>query len=134
MRYFSKIDGVCKLFDYIILVFFFFQAEDGIRDYKVTGVQTCALPISPVCPTWACRQSPGPRPQAASRCSDGLGGKALRLTDSAPCGPPPGTPRCCEGAGTPGMRPDIPAFRLRRRSISPHGGPIRRGARVRDRR
>src|SRR5256885_9877527 len=27
--------------------FFFFQAEDGIRDYKVTGVQTCALPISP---------------------------------------------------------------------------------------
>src|SRR5256885_6932312 len=28
------------------LYFFFFQAEDGIRDYKVTGVQTCALPIS----------------------------------------------------------------------------------------
>ena len=25
---------------------FFFQAEDGIRDYDVTGVQTCALPIS----------------------------------------------------------------------------------------
>src|SRR5215467_14663594 len=29
-----------------IAFFFFFQAEDGIRDYKVTGVQTCALPIS----------------------------------------------------------------------------------------
>src|SRR5205807_7879782 len=28
-----------------ICFFFFFQAEDGIRDYKVTGVQTCALPI-----------------------------------------------------------------------------------------
>src|SRR5256885_7133025 len=28
------------------LSFFFFQAEDGIRDYKVTGVQTCALPIN----------------------------------------------------------------------------------------
>src|SRR2546429_778046 len=27
--------------------FFFFQAEDGIRDVAVTGVQTCALPISP---------------------------------------------------------------------------------------
>src|SRR5215471_15055346 len=27
--------------------FFFFQAEDGIRDLYVTGVQTCALPISP---------------------------------------------------------------------------------------
>src|SRR5438094_4099376 len=29
-----------------ILFFFFFQAEDGIRDRTVTGVQTCALPIS----------------------------------------------------------------------------------------
>src|SRR5256885_9635290 len=29
----------------LYLFFFFFQAEDGIRDYKVTGVQTCALPI-----------------------------------------------------------------------------------------
>src|SRR5699024_12068271 len=28
-----------------LLVFFFFQAEDGIRDRNVTGVQTCALPI-----------------------------------------------------------------------------------------
>src|SRR2546430_6692889 len=31
--------GVCLFF------FFFFQAEDGIRDLTVTGVQTCALPI-----------------------------------------------------------------------------------------
>src|SRR5438034_6196471 len=29
----------------VTLVFFFFQAEDGIRDHCVTGVQTCALPI-----------------------------------------------------------------------------------------
>src|SRR5437868_11373306 len=29
-----------------LFVFFFFQAEDGIRDRNVTGVQTCALPIS----------------------------------------------------------------------------------------
>src|SRR5690606_40558288 len=28
-----------------IITFFFFQAEDGIRDFHVTGVQTCALPI-----------------------------------------------------------------------------------------
>src|SRR5207302_5015216 len=28
--------------------FFFFQAEDGIRDFHVTGVQTCALPILPL--------------------------------------------------------------------------------------
>src|SRR5256884_1887910 len=32
-------------------VFFFFQAEDGIRDVAVTGVQTCALPISIRCAT-----------------------------------------------------------------------------------
>src|SRR5437867_11953138 len=29
-----------------LFFFFFFQAEDGIRDRTVTGVQTCALPIS----------------------------------------------------------------------------------------
>src|SRR6266511_4826233 len=29
-----------------MVYFFFFQAEDGIRDFHVTGVQTCALPIS----------------------------------------------------------------------------------------
>src|SRR5438445_5524535 len=31
----------------LVSFFFFFQAEDGIRDIGVTGVQTCALPISP---------------------------------------------------------------------------------------
>src|SRR2546429_3169391 len=34
-----------SLYD-LVLFFFFFQAEDGIRDVAVTGVQTCALPIS----------------------------------------------------------------------------------------
>ena len=39
---------------------FFFQAEDGIRDYKVTGVQTCALPISPlfILPISCCGSAP----------------------------------------------------------------------------
>src|SRR5437660_8463688 len=36
----------CFILFYLILFFFFFQAEDGIRDGHVTGVQTCALPIS----------------------------------------------------------------------------------------
>src|SRR5438093_971081 len=40
--------------------FFFFQAEDGIRDWSVTGVQTCALPI------WNCHTSGG-RKAAAGR-------------------------------------------------------------------
>src|SRR5690349_24183844 len=31
----------------MVIFFFFFQAEDGIRDLYVTGVQTCALPIWP---------------------------------------------------------------------------------------
>src|SRR5438876_9266038 len=31
---------------FVFMLFFFFQAEDGIRDGRVTGVQTCALPIS----------------------------------------------------------------------------------------
>src|SRR2546430_6695590 len=31
--------------EWVLVVFFFFQAEDGIRDLTVTGVQTCALPI-----------------------------------------------------------------------------------------
>src|SRR5260221_9430988 len=34
------------IFVCVICFFFFFQAEDGIRDHCVTGVQTCALPIS----------------------------------------------------------------------------------------
>src|SRR6476661_8324250 len=53
----KKKNKVCKVglymkiyFCYLILqyffFFFFFQAEDGIRDSSVTGVQTCALPIS----------------------------------------------------------------------------------------
>src|SRR5256885_6204898 len=37
-------DFTLEIRKYTIAVFFF-QAEDGIRDYKVTGVQTCALPI-----------------------------------------------------------------------------------------
>src|SRR2546429_3128390 len=37
-------DGVCMFM--LVSFFFFFQAEDGIRDVAVTGVQTCALPIS----------------------------------------------------------------------------------------
>src|SRR5256885_8165884 len=43
------LDRECPFVPCMIVVyvsFFFFQAEDGIRDYKVTGVQTCALPIS----------------------------------------------------------------------------------------
>src|SRR5438874_8217288 len=40
----SAVSG-CQLSDWLFCCFFFFQAEDGIRDLYVTGVQTCALPI-----------------------------------------------------------------------------------------
>src|SRR5260221_1924977 len=43
-RLFKTSTGLCR--SPRILFFFFFQAEDGIRDHCVTGVQTCALPIS----------------------------------------------------------------------------------------
>src|SRR5690606_40860977 len=35
----------CSSYEWWYVSFFFFQAEDGIRDFHVTGVQTCALPI-----------------------------------------------------------------------------------------
>src|SRR2546429_387329 len=41
-----------------MILFFFFQAEDGIRDVAVTGVQTCALPIwdgNSLCALWVLR-------------------------------------------------------------------------------
>src|SRR3712207_7387495 len=59
----------------ILLFFFFFQAEDGIRDIGVTGVQTCALPISDA----------GRRPRASVR-----GGRpAARRADRAEEGAAP---------------------------------------------
>src|SRR5215467_12003615 len=50
----------------MFLFFFFFQAEDGIRDYKVTGVQTCALPI---CPTSSAPRQTQPPSVVGSRPS-----------------------------------------------------------------
>src|SRR5438874_11727964 len=46
----------------VLLSFFFFQAEEGIRDLYVTGVQTCALPICPH--RRRARRDPGGRPVA----------------------------------------------------------------------
>src|SRR5690349_22816557 len=74
---------------YMLFIFFFFQAEDGIRDLYVTGVQTCALPISPRlmgCHDWSCISVwPHARPQPATdilclrgrfRCSSFISGSS----------------------------------------------------------
>src|SRR2546430_7746594 len=63
--------------------FFFFQAEDGIRDLTVTGVQTCALPISH---TELARRTvrrdgdDGAAADARARCADGTGRQRRRPT------------------------------------------------------
>src|SRR5688500_20316882 len=59
-------------------MFFFFQAEDGIRDYKVTGVQTCALPIwLPLRPAVRGRRRPrvGAEPARGARSEERRVGK-----------------------------------------------------------
>src|SRR5688572_24753398 len=50
-RLLDEFDAVC-MHDDVDAVYFFFQAEDGIRDLTVTGVQTCALPICILARRW----------------------------------------------------------------------------------
>src|SRR5207302_4699855 len=72
---------------FFFFFFFFFQAEDGIRDFHVTGVQTCALPISASIPmaapgrrTWSrWRAFPATRSgNGASRSEERRVGKECR--------------------------------------------------------
>src|SRR5690606_25266626 len=70
-------------------VVFFFQAEDGIRDFHVTGVQTCALPI------WrAARRAPGVLLRAAPA-------GAVRLQAERPARHHPGVRAQAQGDGVP---------------------------------
>src|SRR2546430_13413597 len=61
----------------MFMCFFFFQAEDGIRDLTVTGVQTCALPILSITSSGArggdaggVRRAPRPRPRRDPRVDE----------------------------------------------------------------
>src|SRR6266511_2500640 len=91
----------------IIFFFFFFQAEAGIRDFHVTGVQTCALPISTRFPDAAVkprcmfvtppradvgmwvsivRMPPGPTPTGHPVVSTGMGAlNVLRTVEVQTC-------------------------------------------------
>src|SRR5256886_15870603 len=102
-------------------LFFFFQAEDGIRDLTVTGVQTCALPIAE-----RSRVGPGERANEvvdlaarAAPVDQAVGGAAARQLGGLARGlrPAPPRPRGQPGApagarvtigrgGTGGERPD----------------------------
>src|SRR5688572_31947639 len=62
-----------------LFFFFFFQAEDGIRDLTVTGVQTCALPISLPDPA----ETPRPPRQADAADTLALPGGAPRRAPRA---------------------------------------------------
>src|SRR5690606_41312887 len=56
----SLVSIFCCYLIFVFFFFFFFQAEDGIRDFHVTGVQTCALPISNT-DTSRCQRMPSSR-------------------------------------------------------------------------
>src|SRR5256885_9264652 len=78
--------------------FFFFQAEDGIRDYKVTGVQTCALPIY---------QEEVDRPVrqlVQLRWADAAPGRGVRLPDQRRADPHPGLRGAAPAAGRRDLR------------------------------
>src|SRR5258708_13230822 len=110
-----------------IVFFFFFQAEDGIRDDLVTGVQTCALPISAVrhrhgVLAMAALRLPdlhplaavaGPRADGGGAHGWGQRPAALLLPHAAPSGAAHG------GGGDD--RDDLPAQRVRR-DRHHHGG------------
>src|SRR2546422_3265457 len=61
---------------FLFIFFFFFQAEDGIRDVAVTGVQTCALPISP-CPVARAAAACA----CSSACTSGSTGRTRAAVD-----------------------------------------------------
>src|ERR1022692_1352226 len=108
---------MCDTFSFLVVFFFFFQAEDGIRDYKVTGVQTCALPIC-----CACCRSANPR---ACYKPPGFGGgrpgslsyplfEQLRESNELP--------------QQPRIPPIFAGFSRRRPAVHPGSGPHRQNS------
>src|SRR5699024_11931217 len=76
---------------YLIVCCFFFQAEDGIRDRNVTGVQTCALPISlerkyhtSSLPTHSPFPSCARRPSTNTKVSPSYSTRSFTLVSSLP--------------------------------------------------
>src|SRR5258707_9852422 len=94
----------------MILFFFFFQAEDGIRDIGVTGVQTCALPIS-------LRSAP-------KRDGDRISGRDLGRMP---------TPYVANAVPVSGRRPPVSRWRAARTMLRPRSEERRVGKECRSR-
>src|SRR5699024_12434692 len=94
---------------------FFFQAEDGIRDRNVTGVQTCALPISVGTPVGIDAATCGPRAQRMN--------ESARRMSRAPRIPETGSSRAC----LPRTRTQIGRASCRERGEIEVGGEGLRG-------
>src|SRR2546426_12707854 len=107
----------------VILYFFFFQAEDGIRDYKVTGVQTCALPISAsqarASTRLTCSSDRGRTIQRGTRPS------TAALTQAAVSSTKASRPTIAASAPWIGPARMLTLVRLERASATPHGRPQR---------
>src|SRR5699024_12213596 len=91
------------------LFFFFFQAEDGIRDRNVTGVQTCALPISGRTTgaalhddTWSDPSSGRNSPLGHDHHRDGRARSGKRLLGTRTGSHPAAVPQAHVGRGTLG--------------------------------
>src|SRR5439155_12177086 len=84
-------------------LFFFFQAEDGIRDGHVTGVQTCALPIF--------------IPFTAKVSVGSIISRALTGPEGSFCGKSSFGPRSTETLAVNGMTCSAPVSRFRRRIL-----------------
>src|SRR5260370_37326845 len=101
-----------------MLYFFFFQAEDGIRDSSVTGVQTCALPISRLRRAFRTAHARTP-PREPNQL--GIRGKKLRVPEGE--------------TASRFARAELPApaaTRLLAAAHSPNSSAFRRGPRKRE--
>src|SRR6266511_2088259 len=103
-------------------IFFFFQAEDGIRDFHVTGVQTCALPIC----RGRRRRSPRRRPRChrLATCRRQPASQACQRSPQRPRFPSRSPDRAGPHppAHRPARRAPPPRRQARRRANGPGGG------------
>src|SRR5207253_4587811 len=98
-----------------VLLFFFFQAEDGIRDGHVTGVQTCALPI------YLDERPEQPRADADGEGGQGHGGEPREQHPGLRAQPAAGRPERGEAQYAPRPETEIGRASCRERCESSAG-------------